>query len=156
MEFIFILAAILVLLAAILVLFVWHEAILAIILGSWAWLIGIPLLTWMRSHPWQTVAYVVGYLLTGAIWSLIKWWICERDRFREAKEHWIKYSGGKTWEQERARQKTLPTSHKDDFLWWIGFWPFSLAYTLLHDPVKRIYLELQNVYQRITDKVWEG
>jgi hypothetical protein len=86
-----------------------------------------------------------------------------RDEFLERKhingpaipEMWQK-----EWQETIRTRKTLPKLYKHRFLSWIGYWPWSLVWTLINDPLKRIvrriYYELQGVYQRITDRVWKG
>lgn len=51
------------------------------------------------------------------------------------------------------------TKHKEDILWSILWWPASLLWTLLNDPVVRlakfIRSKLGNVYQQVANKVFK-
>lgn len=140
---------------------IWHAAWLAAFWASWFFLTHLGLLTWIIAHPWQTLLRVSGYFLIGAGWSVVKWWFAETNRVRKAKEYFAAGNArpDDTWESFRDRQKTHPHHYRGDFIEWIMFWPFSLVFTLLNDPVRRlcrrIYMELTRVYQRITDHVWK-
>lgn len=111
---------------------------------------------------WRVVMYSAGYLLIGAVWSVIKWWLNETNRVRKARNEYesIKDNGNShlTWEQFRDRHKTKVSLEKDLIVAWILLWVFNIPYTFLHDIVvrvaRRIYTELTRVYQRITDHVW--
>src|SRR5205823_5639912 len=113
------------------------------------------LVTFVRTHPVLTALYVSGYFLAGAAWSIVKWWFAETNRVREARDEFRESRDIRTWSEFIKNRKSDPTNYKSDIIAWITFWPFSLVWTLLNDPVRRlcrrIYDELQGVYQRITD-----
>ncbi len=52
------------------------------------------------------------------------------------------------------------SNHKGRIMAWIAYWPFSMAYTLLNDPVRKIvrliYHRMQGVYESISARVWAG
>jgi hypothetical protein len=43
---------------------------------------------------------------------------------------------------------------------WLVYWPFSAAWTIIHDPVKKafkwIYRRLQGVYESIAIRLYRG
>lgn len=125
----------------------------------WLWLFLIH--GWL-AHPWQTTAYFSGYFIAGAWWSVIKWWFHETAKVRRLKQD--KHLSGRAYTAEEMaerlrRGKTNVLNHKSDIYFWIGFWPVNMIWTLIDDPfrrlVHRIADELQGVYQRITDHVWQ-
>jgi hypothetical protein len=125
--------------------------------------LGLPaLFRWVIEHPVLTVTYVLIYIAIGAAWSVVKWWFAETNRLREFKENFARDYGinPEKYAEQLARAKSNPVRYKSDITFWISFWPLSAVYTLLNDPVRRaarrIYAELQGVYQRITDHVWKG
>lgn len=125
--------------------------------------LGLPwLFRWVVAHPVLALTYVLGYIASGALWSVIKWWFAETDRFRRAKESFRRDNGenAERLALHLARAKSDPTNYKSDITFWISFWPVNMVWTLLNDPIRRaarrIYAELQGVYQRITDHVWKG
>lgn len=52
----------------------------------------------------------------------------------------------------------MATQHKGDILFWATYWPFSAFWTLLNDPIRRlwnaIYSVLGGILQRISNKVF--
>jgi len=122
-----------------------------LVLGVLQWLTPFKPYTFVYENPLPVAIGAGAYFFVGAGWSVVKWWFAEKARVRKAKQRY-----GEKW----RGQKTEPATYKATVLVWIGYWPFSLVWTLLNDPFKRlvrwIYDELQRIYQRITDRVWES
>ena len=59
-----------------------------------------------------------------------------------------------------APEKPSASDSKQDIMRWMSFWPFSMVWTLINDPVKKafraIYRGLQKSLQRIADRAWAG
>ena len=125
--------------------------------------------TYLWDHPWIAIEIFLGYFVIGAIWSIVKWWFSETNRFQLTKERFIEHHSIKgtnippeymdRWDVYMTHAKTDPSRHKTRFLSWITYWPWSLIWTMINDPlkrlVKRIYQELLGTYQKITDRVWK-
>lgn len=125
--------------------------------------------TYLWQHVWQAVLAVAGYLVVGSLWSVIKWWFVETSRFNRVKDDFFQFNNlkGQTipdeyrerWNNKVAKVKSDPRQSKARFISWIAYWPWSLVWTLVNDPLKRavrrIYTELLSTYQRITDHVWK-
>jgi len=122
-----------------------------IVLGVLQWFTEFKAFTYIYEHPLPVAIGAGVYFAIGAVWSVIKWWFAEKARVRRAKKE-----NGAEW----RKRKTEPKFFKSTMLVWIGYWPFSLIWTLINDPFKRlvhwIYDELTRVYQHITDRVWES
>lgn len=138
---------------------IWRVAVLAAFWAVIYFFTHLGIVTYVVTHPWQTLLYASGYLLVGAAWSVAKWWFAETERVRKAK---VRYEGtrkDKSWSEFAQEQKTDVSDYKSELCFYIAFWPLNGVYTLLNDPVRRaarrIYAELQGVYQRITDRVWQ-
>lgn len=126
-------------------------------------LIGAMLLWYFSGMPnpfpllydhWQTyVAFVVLYIVIGAVWGVAKWWFFLQNAADEyearrgpLQAEWNGFS-----EDRKSRQPYVawlqtyygfPPSiakHKGDFTTWMVWWPFSAIWTLLNDPLKRLY-----------------
>lgn len=149
----------LVVVAALVILY--HAAVFAVIAAVFVFVTHLLWLTYIKDHPLQIALYVAGYFLSGAVWSVIKWWFHETARVRDAKAEYAKYHvGKKTWSEfAEAYKKQAPRYH-DDIKWWITLWPLNFLWTLLDDPIRRIarriYEELRGVYDRITEYVWRA
>jgi hypothetical protein len=129
----------------------------------------IRVFSYVWAHPWWSLAFVAGYLAIGGVWSIAKWWFAETNKFRRVKDRFLldhHVQGTRVpaelhqeWAAIVKAYKTNPANEKSRTLFWISYWPWSLVWTLLNDPLKRaarrIYDELGMVYQRITDYVWQ-
>jgi hypothetical protein len=129
--------------------------------------VNIPLLAW--EHPGLAVLFILGYFLVGTIWSIGKWYLFVKDRrakYDEAKANWSPdlSRGGKIyanvateWEKshEYLRFKNsknglapLVRDNKSRILTWMGYWPWSMLWTLINDPIKRAF---KTIYNHIHD-----
>jgi hypothetical protein len=128
----------------------------------------VKVFTYLWYHPWKSVTYITGYLLIGGGWSIIKWWFAETAKLSSVRAKFFSRHNIRgfeippefkdRWSDEVSAQKTNPSAQQSRFLTWIAYWPWSLFWTMVNDPLKRaarrIYYELQATYQRITDRVW--
>lgn len=154
---------ILIILVVAALIFTWHVVIWSFAVGAFLAIVHIPVFGWIKAHPLLLVSYIAAYFLVGAAWSVIKWWFAETERVRKSKEDFANRSFKKPddlLQKWLDNAKTNPVRYKGSIIEWITFWPFSAVYTLLNDPVRRlcrrIYHELQQVYQSITDHVWKA
>jgi hypothetical protein len=138
-----------------------------------------------RENPMSALLMVVSYFGMGALWSIGKWWFLVRERrsnyqdfrdefmkyqkldpkaeipnelkktFKERIEGRTKYNGG-----DKPISKPLIREHKGILTLWMTYWPWSMTWTLLNDPVKKAFRwvldQLQGVYQRIADSIFKG
>lgn len=131
----------------------------------------------VRDNPIQAVIAGASYFGIGAVWSIGKWWFYVKEMFghyTEARNDFM-ISEGKNpsdamdqptkgkWamnSQARAYAKPLIRRHKSQISMWMIYWPWSGVWTLINDPVKkifaRIFHELQGLYQKIADSVYKG
>jgi len=146
------------------------------------WLIGVPVLQWIWHNPFTTLALVGVYFFAGTIWAFIKWWffvtgeLRNYDAVRDAylkdiaklppgkvpehvKPDFIEYMKRVYGPRYMERIKPSPSNHKSQIMTWLGFWPFSAAWTLLNDPLRRaceaIYNTVASTLQRISDYVFK-
>lgn len=56
--------------------------------------------------------------------------------------------------------KPLASKHKSSITQWIAFWPVSLTWTLINDPVRKvanyIFNKIKGTFQRISDAMFAG
>jgi hypothetical protein len=134
------------------------------------------------AHPWTVLAGVGAYFLAGTAWSVAKWWLYvreQRGRYDELRTDFCLEHGltegridgqlAEEWSQRlqaehvRGRKIEVPPlvrEHKGDILRWMTYWPFSLVWTVLDDPVRKtfqmIYRHLQERLQAIADRAFAG
>lgn len=139
-----------------------------------------------RLYPVQAVFALVGYFLIGVLWTVGKWWFFvtgRRAKYDELKAQYIEeklnlprdshripddkkadlqtfiqrkgsYYGGDITVRPKARE------HKSRIMTWLTYWPWSMFWTLLSDPVKRIwkwsYDRLQTIFESISSRAYRG
>ena len=105
------------------------------------------LLSGIQTNPFIAVAIVAAYVIIGASWAIIKWYfylIKERDK-ANPESNFI----------------TVPRvrDHKSEIIVWMIYWPFSMLWTLLNQPIKNIFLfiynRIESKMQDMADKIFE-
>lgn len=129
-------------------------------------------------HPFLAVGAILGYLALGVGWSFIKWKLYVNRLVSKLKDEIAdflrvhKVEGDTIPDELKAewlgknnyysRQFIKPNAKKSIALImsWMAYWPWSMFWTLINDPIKKafkaIFLELQVYYQRIADKAFAG
>lgn len=106
---------------------------------------------YLHSHLWDVVAYVASYVAIGAMWSLAKWVLYSMGQLREYKRRG--FGSAKDY-------RPIAAKHKADILVWMSWWPFSMTWTLLDDPLRRLFLVvyelMAGLFQRVSDRIWAG
>ncbi|MBI1363307.1 MAG: hypothetical protein GC134_04930 [Proteobacteria bacterium] len=113
------------------------------------------------------IAVVAAYFPIGALWMFAKWegvlkrWDNDLSSTRKEfvaakgitlkageaipanlKDEWFRYAG-------RAAYKPNPNSYKSRFLLWIGYWPFSMAWSV----TRQFFIRLFNLLDDLTKLV---
>jgi hypothetical protein len=141
--------------------------------------------SWVAAHPLLLILYGVGYIVVGALYGILKWYLLlhdRADRYLEVRTSWlegaIKQNSSKlpakvcqealttgilagdvkkAWkkyakDQYYGRRLTKPSvgRNKGRILSWVTYWPLSGLWTLINDPIRRIFKWL---YRRISTKL---
>lgn len=124
--------------------------------------------TWIRDNPGTIVAVIVGWFLAGTVWSVVKWyffclnirdkylaWSADQSTPPSASD--VRYWAAK---QDLIEFPPQAIQQKEQIITWMVYWPFSATWTLLNDPVRRlfnmIYRKISKALQEISDKVFKG
>lgn len=83
------------------------------------------------------IAIVVGYIVSGVIYSFIKWYF------------YVK--------RQKVKGYGMPIAgdHTTRLIRWISYWPFSIWWTLLDEPIKALVEKLGTSYDGIAKKIYE-
>ncbi len=135
------------------------------------------------AHPWTVVVGAVVYFVLGTGWAVVKWWFYVRKQrawYDELRAAFLRLHGldprsalpeelQATWQRclERARKsgrplevRPLAARHKAYIVHWMAYWPWSLTWTLLKDPVRQacltIYHSLAEYLQEMSDRAFRG
>ncbi len=125
----------------------------------------------------------VGYFAAGTGWTVAKWWFYVREQrawYDELRAAFLRFHGLEParpmpenlqhrWQQcvasarkERRNLDVNPLAarHKARILRWMSYWPWSAAWTLLKDPVRKaflsVYYQIAERLQEISDKAFRG
>ena len=137
----------------------------------------------VRTHPIESVLCLGGYFVFGTFWSITKWWFFVRARkatYDEYKAEFLKKhninsitsdcksqfkefmdnyrSGRRYWENELSWEKPIAKDNKSRIMTWMVYWPWSMVWTLLNDPVKKMFKAIYNrivvVFDKISDNIY--
>lgn len=152
-------------------------AIFLAILHFWG---GISVFSYLLQHPMQALVCFIGYFVTGSLWAIAKWWFhitSERRRYNERKQEFCERNGlayenpipaghREKWLVEVNRHgssiEMVPKAHnhKAEIYLWITWWPWSMVWTLINDPVRRlcrfIYFKLAGTFNEMSKRVFTG
>lgn len=102
------------------------------------------LFAYIRDYPQKTIGIVFLYFLAGTLYSFVKWYFY----LLQAKED------GYTKNDPRVQA----SKNKGRIISWGSYWPLSMIWTFLDQPVKRLFTWIYNrtskVYERITEHVF--
>jgi hypothetical protein len=141
-------------------------------------------------NPATAALVAGGYFVAGTAWSVVKWWFYVRncrEEYDKKKAAFLARNAvdgtvipdalKKQWKDElendyryssRRDRRTsfangiIPKAgdHKGRIMCWMCYWPWSAVWTLINDPVKRlfkqIYLQIQGLLQSISNRAFRG
>lgn len=144
-------------------------------------------LHYVTHNWWVVVAGVFGWAICGVLWSMIKLHFYEKKRRGRydalkrnflilndvpddatnipdpLKSEWLAYLDKNAPYYDKMyylRNFNDPTQHQSRIVSWIGYWPFSLALTILNDPLRKIgnaiFESLKGTYASIIKSAWKG
>jgi hypothetical protein len=173
---------------ALIVLLEWDQGAIATLtliatLGLLQFLGDVNLFGYVIEHPLTIALGAVGYFVAGTFWSIAKWWFYVREQrglYDELRSAFVRVHGldpqgtlpeslQPQWQQclTVARKNgrhldvhPLAAHHKAGIVRWMSYWPWSLVWTVLKDPVRKaflsIYHQIQAHLQEISDRAFKG
>lgn len=152
----------------------------AVTAGIMQWGFGVDIIDYVRAHPSHICYGAIGYFVFGTIWAITKWWFfvrAERRKYDAFKSDFLRkheITGDVIPDDLKERfSEEFPrygssrievhpqvTEHKARIYMWLSYWPFSALWTLINDPVRRVFTEIYShiraTLQRISDAAWAG
>jgi hypothetical protein len=146
------------------------------------WFGGVDILGFITTHPVLVLFVLVGYLLAGVTWAVIRWWLFCREQLQRYKafkaefleahnlpygavpenfqQLWLTRLEAHLYHGNRLCDKPLARKHKNRIVGWMAFWVISVVWYLINDFVKEVFKELYNFIagfmQRIADNMFAG
>ena len=97
--------------------------------------------------------------VTGPELAAYKEVIAAKKVTKSAKEYWQKYLKDEHGYRHGSFEKPLLRHNKRRIIMWMGYWPFSMLWTVINDPVRKlfrqVYHSIEGILQRIADHVWK-
>jgi len=127
-------------------------------------------------YLWPLVWGALGYFVAGGIWGCAKWWLWLRMVSRKLDEIETEVrSSRKGWSEIDVadevtnywRRAGLPTQfpvlvgqHRAKIMGWMMFWPCSMVWTVINDPVRRgfeeVYSAFGRTFQNMSDRAFSS
>lgn len=111
--------------------------------------------SYLRDYPFYALGRVGAYIGIGIIWSIFKWYFFlqnKKDYFLKKKER-----EGKNFEFD-ARDIPQAKRNKSRIITWMSYWPFSMLWTLINEPVKKtfrfIYSKIEGLFQKMSNSTF--
>jgi hypothetical protein len=106
------------------------------------------------TNPWTVLGFFALYVVLGIVWSFFKWYFylsTIKEEVKEKKENCIKF-----YRQEIDISLSV---NKNRVIVWMSYWPFSIIWTLINDPIKKLYRyilhKISGLYQKISDRMFK-
>ena len=132
----------------------------------------------VHGNPMGALLALLAYVGVGAVWSVGKWWFhvkeC-RSNYQDLRDAFMernkleksadipddrKSSFQEVVSRHASAAKPLIRENKSRITIWMTYWPWSMTWTIINDPVKKtfrwVYHQLQAVYQAIADHSYKS
>lgn len=103
-------------------------------------------MTFIWHHPFQAIWLAAAYIALGTLYVWVKWFSYVHTAARRMRE---KSSDGYKPSPSSLGYKSFPLQvkdYKEMIFGWMFYWPISGAWTILNDPIRRIF---NHIYDRI-------
>ncbi len=94
-------------------------------------------------NPWYFIGMFFAYIVIGIIWSYIKWFIYLKDFIAYKVEFSLS-----VYESEISIK-----GNSGKIIYWMMYWPFSLVWTFIDQPVKKMFTRIFNMLKKTYEKI---
>jgi hypothetical protein len=142
----------------------------------------ISVVSYSLHHPLSALYMALGYIVVGTVWATVKWYLYLRKSYHQtlaSREKWATsgtgcrdyatFSAKANAIQKADLEKYLQgldsynpkvSKHKSSIIFWMTYWPFSVAGSVLTDFFRgifnRVYMEIAAFLQRMSDRTFAG
>lgn len=103
-------------------------------------------------YPFETIAYFLMYTLVGIVWSFWKWKELVDRQARKYAKALIETAKGNYSKPNVKDYKPFAKDYAGELFNWIFYWPFSMTWFVIHEPIERLF---RFIMER-TKKIYEG
>lgn len=133
---------------------------IATALVAW-WFYDFNIITYILNNAGLVSAVVATYFVMGVIWARGKWEFFIRGARRAYEEVRNMYANKMPSSFDYYGKQSVPPQIRDNksrFMIWMAYWPASMLWTLINDPVRRlfewVYTSTAASLQRSSDNVF--
>lgn len=116
----------------------------------------VNIFSYILHNPFQTLGWILAYAICGVIYGTYRWY----DYCIELKNRHIKYQTYDLTSKGIIALTPQILDNKSRFMRWMWFWPVLGIWTLLHDPLQKLYTAIFNFVssylQKIADKIFSS
>jgi hypothetical protein len=153
----------------------WSFVTAAAFVGLLHWKGDLALFSWIAANPLMFAGILAWYVLVGCIWGVAKWTFHVKDsafEYKETRRKFLQSNGIKDvnlntrvpeelkieWDQSSryGRYRPQASDNKALIMMWMGYWPWSMSWSLLRDPFKWIYNRLAGRLERISEEIYRA
>lgn len=117
-------------------------------------------IVYIVQHPLQTVVYFLLYTLAGTLWSFYKWTEVVKEGvekyIKEVERYKVEYP---TRVLNPINYKPKINENKARLFNWIFYWPFSMTWFVIHEPIERLFRfimeKTKKIYEGIANKAFD-
>lgn len=117
------------------------------------YLCNVDIFNYCKLNAGRIALYSIVYFPIGIVWSFAKWYFYLQEVKRELIENRIDFYYSKCVKKPTAKD------NKERITIWIGYWPFSILWTLMNDFVtkitKAIYNKIAGLFDKMSDNVFK-
>lgn len=114
----------------------------------------VSMLVYIKDNPISTILLAVGYILIGVVWSVVKWYFHLQNVAED-----MRYIAPDLADDAYVKSCYDVSDNKERILNWMTYWPLSGAWTLVNDPVRKLFNlvfdRFVSIYQNMADKVFK-
>lgn len=109
-------------------------------------------LYFIKDNPGTIILMLISYVVIGVIWSIVKWYFY----LQGFKMHHIIRNG--TENGISLRNIPRGSQNKNRIITWMSYWPFSMIWTIINEPVRKIfkyiYSKIEGIYDKMSKSVF--
>lgn len=124
-----------------------------VFLAAQGWSNWKAILEFATENPGQLIGLCVAYISVGLLWSMYKW-----SRFvNRSKQKALKYvKSSYDGSIDPWNRAPKASDHMEDILMWMSYWPFSIWWRFLQDPVRWIFVKVYEFFEFQFDQISES
>lgn len=105
------------------------------------------LLNWIGQHPLLSIGYFISYFVAGTAYSILKWYLYLTDTKQRIVEK------GKRFYKDNFSL----SRNKKRITHWMIYWPISGMWTLISNPIvkifNRIFYKISFIYENLSNRI---